>query len=464
MNLSNDPLLAKCITTLKKYQQEIGEQFYAWDITIKHHQSLQSLLLGRPHASMEQYQKREVLDHLIHIEIFSCHGAPQVMGNSFFTVDPLADLAEQIKKTFKNSLLVSNKPWKLPTKVNGDYAQVETVDPIIAEDMHQAHSQMLKTINDKIKVLDKVNVNSGELFTNLKTSYFETSFGLKGQKMNSDIYFEIAVEKNPRPNTQEVLKYKKAISIEDLNLSQFIDEVIAETLSIAETKVPQTSKDATILVDGDTISDLLNKILSQLNAECEFKKSPFMLTGDSLIKGEKNTSSDQINITLDPSTPVMTLTTPYTAERMKPMKAEIIKDDVVLKQIINNRYGQYLSKDANYIAGNMLVKSGNMTKEELLNSVDECLEIISFASLLINQNTLTWSSEIKLAKRYLNGKFDCMIKGGVVSGNIKENLANFKFSNSQIRINVVAGGFAEPKGYIGPNAMLIKSGVKVVGE
>ena len=57
-----------------------------------------------------------------------------------------------------------------------------------------------------------------------------------------------------------------------------------------------------------------------------------------------------------------------------------------------------------------------------------------------------------------------MVKGGVLSGNIKSNLSFFNFDNSEIRINEMGGGFEPAKGYIGPNHMLIKSGVKVVGE
>ncbi len=102
--------------------------------------------------------------------------------------------------------------------------------------------------------------------------------------------------------------------------------------------------------------------------------------------------------------------------------------------------------------------------QPLINSTDECLEIISFSSLLINPNTLTWSSEIKLGKLFKDGKFNCMIKGGVVSGDIKENLSNFKLSNIECKINEVGGGYHPNMGYVGPNYMLIKSGVKVVGE
>jgi predicted Zn-dependent protease len=181
------------------------------------------------------------------------------------------------------------------------------------------------------------------------------------------------------------------------------------------------------------------------------------------LQGEKKSGSDKVFITLDPTTPGMALTTPFTDEGMKPVKALVVKDDIVATQIVHNRIGQYLNKDPNYIAGNMLVKLGTSSKEDLIKSSPDCLEILSFSSLLINPNTLTWSSEIKLGKLYKHGKLDCMIKGGVVSGNIKENLTNFKFGNVEIRINEV-GGYQGSKGYVGPNCMLIQSGVKVVGE
>ena len=464
MNLSNDTMLPKLRASLEKIKSQNQDKFYAWKITILHYQSHQSLMVGHPKQGFEKYQNREVLDHSYQIDIYTRHSDPVLMGNSSFSIDPLSSLDEQVLKTFTNSLLVGNKSWDLPSKVNGAYDKVQTVDFIIAESLVSAHNKMYKEINDKVKKLIKVNVNSGELFTNLKTIYFETSLGLKGQKENSDIYFEIALEKLPLPNNQEVLKYKKAIGVEDAKLSTFIDEAVEEVLSITETQIPKTTSDCNILIDGEVISNLLASVVSQLNAAREYEKSPFMSEGDSILKSEKKNESDKITLTLDPTIPVMALSTPFTSEGMKPVKAEIIKDDIVKKQIVHNRIGQYLGKTPNYIEGNMLVKTGSLSKEELLNSVSECIEIISFSSLLINSNTLTWSSEIKLGKLYKNGLFHSMIKGGVVSGDIKENLINFKFSNSEIRINEITQGFSATKGYIGPDFMLIKSGVKVVGE
>ncbi len=466
MNLSQDTMLPKLKEALEKVKANNPDHFYAWKIVIQHEKSLQTLMVGKESSPFEKYQNRDVLDHAYKIEVYSRHSDPQAMGNASFTIDPLGDIIAQVENTFSNSLMVSNKPWDLPTKVNGEYETVLTTDPIIAESITSAHERLHLEINDKVKGLDKVKVNSGELFTNLKTTYFEMSTGLAGQKENSDIYFEIALEKLPLPNTQEVLKYKNAISIEDANLSQFIDDLVEETLSITETELPHTSDNATIMIDGESIADLMEELVNQLSANREYDKTPFMSEGDSVLKGEKSASSDKLSLTLDPSVPVMAMTTPFTAEGMKPVKAQVINKDKVTTQLINNRIGQYLGKTPNYIDGNVIVDAGTSSKKEILNSLGskECIEVLTFSSLLINSNTLTWSSEIKLGKLWKNGKVAAMIKGGVVSGDIKENLTNFRFSNEVTKKNSTGGGFSPASGYIGPNHMLIESGVKIAGE
>lgn len=464
INLAQDTLLPTLRNSLEKIRLQNSEKFYGWKITLQNYRSLQTLMLGHPGKDFENYQSREVQDHSYHIDIYTRHGHPEVMGSSGFSIDPLGNIDAQILKTFNNSLLVANKPWEMPKKLNGTYERVITIDPLISENMTDAHKKMQDEINNKIKTLTEVNVNSGELFTNLQIKYFETSWGLKGQKENSDIYFEIALEKLPIPNTQEVLKYKKAIGIEDASLSQFIDKAVEETLSISNSHMPKTSENGIILIDGEAVSSLLTCVVNQLNGQREYEKSPCMATGDSLLKGEKRSGSDKLSICLDPTIPVMALTTPFTNEGMKPIKAEVVKKDLVTAQIIHHRIGQYLGKTPNYIEGNMLVELGEKSKEDLLNSVDECIEIIAFSSLLIEPNTLTWSSEIKLGKLYRKGAFICIIKGGVLSGNIRENLTNFNFSNEVVKINEVGRGFGSAKGYIGPQHMLIKSGVRIVGE
>ena len=57
-----------------------------------------------------------------------------------------------------------------------------------------------------------------------------------------------------------------------------------------------------------------------------------------------------------------------------------------------------------------------------------------------------------------------MIKGGVVSGNIRENFSHFALSNESAVLNNIADAFSHALGYVGPSAMLIKAGVKIAGK
>ncbi|HAZ14921.1 MAG: hypothetical protein A2X86_21325 [Bdellovibrionales bacterium GWA2_49_15] len=464
MQLSNDPLLLKLKEALANVRAKKSDIFNGWEVSISDSRSMQSLMMSDPIQGLASYQDREVLDRAYGIEVFTQSGEPKVMGNSTCNIDPLAPLEEQIVKTLQNALQVSNRPWNLPTPEKEAPEAVLIADPEIKADIKAAHAKLLGQASAKAKRIDIVKLNSAELYTNIRSTYFETSTGLKGQQDRTDLYFEVALEKLPLPNTQEVLKMKTAISIEEASLPAFIDEIVTETLSIDQAGLPKTQSNAVILIDGKTISDLLKNLLGQFYAHNEYNKLPFLLPGQKTYSGEKAIDSDKLGLTLDPTLPVMAASSAFTGEGLTAKKGVMIENDTVMHQIVSNRMGQYLGKKTNTMAGNIVVPPGHYSKDELLKSVPECLEIISFSSLLINPSTLTWSSEIKLAKHYQKGELAGMIKGGVVSGDIKENLRNFKFSSKEKKINEVGNSFASPKGYIGPDAMLIKSGVKIAGE
>ena len=381
--------LKDCLTNVRTKKSDI---FYGWKVSVSESRSLQSLMLGDPYHGLASYQEREVHDRAYEIEVFTRSGAPMMMGNSTYNIDPLAPLEEQIQKTLDNALQVTNRPWNLPTPENDSSGPVLTSDPQIKADLKAAHTNLLDQARASVRKIDVVKVNSAELYTNLSSTYFETSTGLKGEQDHTDLYFEIALEKLPLPNTQEVLKMKTAISIEEANLPAFIDEIVTETLSIDRTALPKTQNNAVIMIDGKTISDLLKNLLTQVNASNEYNKNPFLLPGQKVFEGEKDHDSDSLKMTLDPTLPVMAASAAFTGEGLRPKKGVVIENDTVLHQIVSHRIGQYLGKETNTMAGNMVVPLGNHSKEQLLKAVPECLEIVSFSSLLINPSTLTWSS------------------------------------------------------------------------
>ncbi|QBG48932.1 hypothetical protein EGM51_16550 [Verrucomicrobia bacterium S94] len=94
----------------------------------------------------------------------------------------------------------------------------------------------------------------------------------------------------------------------------------------------------------------------------------------------------------------------------------------------------------------------------------EYTQIIKFSSLLIDAQKLTWSSEIKLGKHVAADGTVTLVKGGVVSGNLKDNFTDCRLSASIGTVNVPKSSYAPPLGYKGPDAMLITKGVSIAGN
>ena len=203
---------------------------------------------------------------------------------------------------------------------------------------------------------------------------------------------------------------------------------------------------------------MLDAILNQLNCANEYMKLPCMHAGDQFGGGE----GDALELALDPTIPCMVLSSAYTAEGLPAQGGTLIADNEVKQRVVGNRFGQYLELAPNGLSGNLVVKPGTLDKGKLEGV--EYVEVIKFSSLLIDSQKLTWSSEIKLGRHIAADGTVTLVKGGVVSGNLKENFIDCRLSPTLGNVNVPADSFAPALGYRGPDAMLITRGVSIAGQ
>ena len=464
MQLKEKSLFNEVRDTLERVKKSKGEGFYGYTVTENQSLSRQALFLGMESGEMDSYQNRLSEDSSCRVQIYARHGNPLMMGNSGFTVDPLFPVQSQIEKCFENAGISKNQPWDLVMPPELPYADVRICDPEIEGDLERAAESLKERIQKTIKNLEGVRVNSAELFVNYHSIHTETSTGVVMDKRRGDIYFEVAMEKLPGPNSQEVHRYLRGTALEQIQIEKFIEDTALETRSLGDTIVPGTDENAVILVDGEVVSDFIHALTEQLNADHEYQKLPYMPVGQKIYPAKLFPDADSVSVTMDPFIPMMSESSPFTHEGMPAERAEVIKDGTVAAQIVSNRMGQYLARKSNGICGNFVMQDGSLSKEQLIASVDECIEIISFSSLLINPHTLTWSSEIKLGRLHRKGSSPVMVKGGVASGDIRQNFAGCRFGSEHVVISAVADQWHPAKGYSGPDSMLIRSGVKIAGE
>ncbi|MDH5654702.1 MAG: metallopeptidase TldD-related protein [Spirochaetia bacterium] len=461
MKLKEKSLENEIKNALEGIKNKYPNEFYGFSLSRVHSLSLQSLFLGSK-ESLVSYQNRQSSEETFRVQIYVRYGDPVKMGNFSFVIDPLFPLDEQIEKGFMNARISQNQPWDLV--LPSPYREVYTCDPKIETQIENARDSLVREIESAIQELNGVKVNSAELYINFHDMKTESSTGVVMEKKRGDIYFEAAMEKLPGPNTQEVHRYIRGTSLDQMNIKKFLHSMAVETQSLGNTVLPPTRDNAVLLVDGEVISDFIHELIEQIHAENEFQQLPFMKPGDVVYEKKLFSDTDRISIQMDPFIPFLAESSSYTQDGLPAEEASIIEDGTVKNQIVSNRMGQYLGKKSNGICGNFKMKRGALSKAELIESEDECFEILSFSSLLINPRTLTWSSEIKLGRLHRKGREPVMVKGGIASGEIRQNFAGCRLGSEEVIISAVADQWHPAKGYIGPDAMLIRSGVKIAGE
>ena len=450
------------ISFFKDLQKELkaqGSKLSWWQVTEVTRESVQRLYQGCPKKSLVPHQNRWVDERSYAMSVQVPGKNADTLGQAQMDLDINVSIAEQIKMIVVMAQQTENKAWTPVDPPAEDFPEVQTADPFILKDMGSVMYTLEQDAVEAIQTLKDIKVTTAELYVRKADVNRVTSTGIKTQKYLSDVYFEIAMEQTPDHKNQEVNSVTTSVSSTDINIKDFIAKIAEETVSLGLTEEPATTDSAVILVDDDAISSFTSALCSQLNCANEYFQFPYLKEGHD-FKAE----GDSLTLTLDPFVPAMIDSSPYTGEGLVACKATVIDSGKVTTQIVGNRFGQYLDKKPNAIIGNMMVPVGAYSKDELLAKHTNVIEVIKFSSLLVDDQKLTWSSEIKLAKQHHADGSMTLLKGGVVSGHVGDNLKQCFFSKEAGRVNFPGTGFYEGKGYVGPKYMLIASGVSIVGQ
>lgn len=444
-------------------------RLYGWSLTIALRRSDQRLLPAEADNALSVGTLREnISEKTVSLTLYVRQGDPESMGLASLTIDSLRPLRDQLEEGLVAAATNNNPPWVLPGPPAEDFPHVRTVDDRLLENPAAVTEELAREADRVARELEGVKVNCAELFVNTNLRLTLTSTGLRLPRAGSDLYFEVAMEKLPLPNTQEVHNYRKSLDADGLDLPNFLRETAAETRALDEVEMPFTTENAVVLLYAPEINRILHGLLDQCEAAREYNRLPHLAVGENVAGDEgEGPRGEALTLRLDPLLDLMAETTAFTGEGLPARGGVLIEAGVVRAQKISQRMGEYLERMPNGLCGNIVLDAGKATTEELLADADQVVEILSFSSLLVNPDQLTWSSEIKLGRlheRRPEGTRTTLLKGGIVSGNIRENLRDSRWSKERTRHNSTADIFSGAEGYYGPAAWLIKSGATISGR
>jgi hypothetical protein len=429
-----------------------------WSLKATESQSLQRLYASPDGQTLSCHQSRRVSGDAYKLSVYVPSETDGMIGTTMVDLVSYLPIDAQLTDATELAKGSQNKIWELAGPPTTKPDKVETCDPQVRDNPDASAEKIEAAVTRALASAEGCALNSAELFLNHHLSQNTNSEGLSYNSELTELYLEAAMEKAGQENDKEVHEHTTSVTVEDLNVEEFISKCALQVATLGDSEEPTTQANATILITKDALSQMLNAVLQQLNCINEYLKLPFMKAGDRLGSGE----GDALSLRLDPTLPGMVLSSAYGIDGLPAQGGVLIENNEVKNRMIGNRFGQYLGLTPNGISGNLVVDPGSLNDRHLHGM--EYTEIIKFSSLLIDSQKLTWSSEIKLGKHMAADGSVTLIKGGVVSGNLKENFSNCRFASTLGTVNVPQSSYDPPLGYHGPDAMLITQGVSIAGK
>lgn len=455
--------VARALVQLSKTENDLA----GWEIVGLTRIGEQRLADGGPENSLRLMQSRHgIEEQTLSVQVYVTPSSA-MMGTAGATLDPMGSpLEEQLAAILPAARGGTNPRWQLPDPIPPSGAQPQ---PLLCDKDFQKNpspfvDELLRQADRHCRALQGARVESAELYGDLITRRVLTSTGLDWTETTSEFYFEAAFEAHPPRvpyNTQEIHEAVRSVCGSGLNLEDFIRRCGQSATRLGQTVMAPSRENAVTLLGADALAQLFHALLGHLDLGTQYYRRPHLTEGQLVCEGAPR--GDALHLSLDPFLDYMAESATRTRDGLPTRAQSLVEQGKVVARTGSHRMAQYLGVPTPGVCGNLVVSPGAKTKSELLKAHPEVFEIEAFSSLLISGDTLTWSSEVGRGLLHRNGTTQA-IKGGVMSGHLKKNLAAALFSSELATYNRTADAYHSAIGYRGPAWALFTDGVSISGQ
>ncbi|MCB0422237.1 MAG: hypothetical protein KDD61_14665 [Bdellovibrionales bacterium] len=436
---------------LKKLQTE--QKIYQWKL--EHQQTLRKefYLIQSDDSGVELDQDRRVEINSTYATVYT-KKENNFCGHARMQLFTNKDLAQQIRDLVDLAELASQQYWELPEVAAAAGRGAERAYLPLKADLETGANTIYEQMREAILSEKSGEFNSSEIFVEINESENRLSNGLIDTSLSSKIYSEVCFSHRDSSTglSEEFLLTKSGAHPEQLNFKQLCSNSAEFAKASLQTQKPQSGA-TSVIVPAEVLATLFHDLISHLEAGAKYYGMPFLETGAEVIP---DFSGTPFKIAFDPEVDYAYASLKRDGTGLPLKKLNLIEDNKVQTTISGYQMAQYLNIEPTSSFGNIRVEAEGASFDELTKSSDQVLEILQFSGLFTNAQNLTFSSEIRLARLFdqRSGQVT-FIKGGNLSGNIKENFKRIRFSNEQILENVNSTYRGGNFGYIGPQFALL---------
>ncbi len=341
-------------------------------------------------------------------------------------------LVEQIESLMKQAEMSDEEYWEIP-EVESDQASgqraPETLYSGFKTDFLGSTNKISKDLSSAILGVSG-EFNSAELFFNYLTTKTWASNGFVKEIEQSRIYAEVCFsasgpDQKGQLKSEEFLVTAWAAHPEQLDFRKMCEQSVEGAKGSLKTELPQSGT-YDVLVAADVVSELFHNVLWQLDGEQQYKKYPHLKESEEF---SKDFSGEPFRLVLDPEVDFGMASGKSSSFGFIQKPMTLLENNKVLNTLFDVKISQYLKRPQTTSSGNLKLEAEGLPADELRMKRGKVLEILQFSGLFVDPMSLTFSSEIRLAKLFdqSSGKVS-YVKGGNLSGNIRENMSRVLWS------------------------------------
>ncbi len=362
-------------------------------------------------------------------------------GVGTVTVLPGGEINQILDQAVLTAKLVHNEPYDFPEP--SSLPDMELADQDYLKDPPGSIEKVLVSLKEKAASFPDVRLTAAECFGHEKTTHLVSSKGINAQQNATEIYLQwvyLAGEGEGEVETFTEI-YQRRIADIDLEEEATRRAQYTSDLLLAEGPPSQTGP---VFVQGDTLASMVaGEVLSgsfiQTLSAGEMKYSgetPWEI-GKSIFRGD--VKGDSFNIWANRQLPYGMHSNAFDAEGIPAQRIALIQENKLEAYITDQRFASYLNIPATGEFGNLELKPGKTSTEELIK--EPHIEIAEFSWFNPNPVTGDFACEIRLGY-VVDGKDRKPFKGGLLLGNLLDALADVTWSSET--------GFYS--NYLGPSA------------
>jgi predicted Zn-dependent protease len=355
-------------------------------------------------------------------------------------------LARSLEEMIFMAALTDNPPYTLPAPPASGYPSVETSDPALAAS-DEARAQAVNTIRERLLAAvaqePGITLSSAELFATSTDIASRNSRGIQASRSETSLFCDLALLASNGPQIAEYHIAPERRRLADLPIEELVHRCASYARDTLRTRTTPTHT-GPVVISGESLVDLFSPLSFHTSAQAAYQGISRFSPGD-FLSGEQVITGDRLTLFSNALLPYGLASAPFSPEGLPSQRLLLIEASEIKARWAEQRYADYLHIPPTGSFANLEIPAGCHAFHDLLHTDGPVYHLVAFAWLNPDDLTGDFVAEIKLGYRIERGQIT-PIKGGSLSGNLFDALAEARFS----RETQFTGG------YLGPQALRLE--------